>query len=129
MGRRRILPRLAALLIAVQACGSGLAAGAAAAGFDEARLLCGTLRLDAQARAAVVELAEATGLAPASGDPHADAAHDCPACAAAAVIVPAGPGPDRPVAYARPAGPAPTPLTGGPGLAGPPVGPRAPPVS
>lgn len=127
---RNLLVRLAAALIALQALWSGGAAAATSAGVDAARLLCATLQPSAEARRAVAEIAAIAGLSAPDEPSSPDfAAHDCAACfaAAAAIIAPdAGPlaralgAPSR-TAVERGV------LVGGRGLAGPPLGSRAPP--
>ena len=127
---RRFLVSFAAALIALQALWSGGAAAAASAGFDEARLLCATLQPSPEARRAARELAAIAGLSePASPDHGESAVHECAACfaATAAVIAPdaggVGPGVVKPAGVEIERGV----RSGGRGLAGPPLGPRAPP--
>ena len=125
-----VLIRFAAVLVALQALWSSAASTAYAAGFDAAKYMCGQVVRDAEARAAIAELAALTGLEDPQPAPDHDAS-DCVACmlghaVALASDVPAlavhlGAGPDpRPlrIDQASPRQPA-----------GPPVGLRAPPLT
>lgn len=76
-----VLCRIAAALIALQTLWSSMAATAYAAGFDEAKYLCGTLALDAEARAQIAELVALTGLEEPQDHPSGFEPSDCVACA------------------------------------------------
>ena len=126
-----VLCRIAAAFIALQALWSSMAATAYAAGFDEAKYLCGTLamELDAEARAQIAELVALTGLEEPQDHPSGFEPYDCVACAlghVAALVA------DAPRLAHR------TPIQSGPAFlrvdqasprtpTGPPVGLRAPP--
>lgn len=125
-----VLIRLAAVLIAFQALWSSAASTAYAAGFDAAKYLCGEVVRDAEARAAIAELAALTGLEDPLPAPDHDAS-ECVACmlghalalnaeAPVLALVPAVTAETRPlrVDQASPRQPA-----------GPPVGLRAPPLT
>ena len=74
-----VLIRLAAVFIALQALWSSAASTAYAAGFDAAKYMCGEVVRDAEARAAIAELAVLAGLE----DPEPASDHDgtdCVAC-------------------------------------------------
>lgn len=77
-----ILIRIAAAFIALQALWSSMAATAYAAGFDEAKYLCGTLamELDAEARAQIAELVALTGLEEPHDRQSGFDPSDCVAC-------------------------------------------------
>jgi hypothetical protein len=77
-----VLSRIAAAFIALQALWSSMAATAYAAGFDDAKYLCGTLSmdLDAQARAQIAELVALTGLEEPQERPAGFEPSDCVAC-------------------------------------------------
>ena len=125
-----VLIRLAAVLIALQALWSSAATTAYAAGFDAAKYMCGQVVRDAEARAAIAELAALTGLEDPKPAPDHDGS-DCVACmlghavaltgdVSALVVRPilaADPRPLR-IDQASPRQPA-----------GPPVGLRAPPLT
>lgn len=77
-----VLRQIAAAFIALQALWSSMAATAYAAGFDEAKYLCGTLarELDAEARAQIAELVALTGLEESHDRQPGFDPSDCVAC-------------------------------------------------
>lgn len=82
-----LLIRFAAALIALQALWSGLAATAYAAGIDDAKYLCATVALDAEARAQIADLMKATGLDQADEREPVYDPGDCPACSLSKPVV------------------------------------------
>ena len=125
-----VLIRLAAVLIALQALWSSAATTAYAAGFDAAKYLCGELVRDAEARAAIAELAALTGLE----DPQPASDHDasdCVACMLGHAVALNAEAPVLAVAPSLTAEPRPLRIDQASPRqpAGPPVGLRAPPLT
>ena len=125
-----VLIRLAAVLIALQALWSPAATTAYAPGFDAAKYMCGQVVRDAEARAAIAELAALTGLEDPQPAPDHEAS-DCVACmlgqavaladdVQALTLVPPVSADPRPLRIDRASPRQP---------AGPPVGLRAPPLT
>jgi len=84
------LIRIAAAFIALQALWSGIATTAYAAGFDQAKYLCATVALDAQARAEIAELMALTGLDQADEREPVYDPTECPVCGLGKASVLAG---------------------------------------